>query len=97
MPKRQPVETKQLPLPFDDEYVDGWEGYRYLLCDDGMWHLVLKVYKARVVDTQCSADARIVKQVQRTGASMCPTCTAIQAAKWGKGPSATPQQRKERP
>ena len=96
MAKRQPVvDTRQLPLPFDAEFVEGWEGYRYLECDDGLWHLVLKIYKARVVDTQCSADARIIKQGQRDGTKMCPICTAIQAAKWGRGPYATPQQRRD--
>lgn len=93
MSKRQPVDTRQLPLPFDAEFVAGWEGYRYLMCDDGLWHLVLKVYAARVVDTQCSADARLIKQVPHSDAAMCPECTAIQAARWGKGPYVT--QRKE--
>jgi len=81
------VDPRQLPLTYT-EFVAGWRGWRWLLCDDNTWHLVSAIYKARVVDTQCAGDLRIVEQVNPNNLPMCKSCCDVQAARWAKGPPA---------
>lgn len=81
------VDPRQMKLPYD-EFVAGWKGWRWLLCDDGAWHLVSEIYQARVVDTQCAEDLRLVKQENPGNQPMCKVCCDIQASRWGKGPAA---------
>jgi len=83
---RQPVTDKrQLNLPLNLGFVPGWTGYKYLLCDDGKWHLTLEIRADMVADTQCSADAHVVAQRQCSDAPMCTECAELQAYRSSKG------------
>jgi len=80
-------DPRQMQLPYT-EFIAGWRGWRWLLCDDNTWHLVSAVYKARVVDTLCAGDLRVVEQENPNNRPMCTTCCDVQAARWNKNPSA---------
>lgn len=71
---------KQLSLPFEEPIGPGWKGKRYLLCSDGVWHLVLDIMEDGRANTQCCADAFIVPQPQVSTAGMCAECTQLQFA-----------------
>lgn len=74
----------QQELPFEDYEAPvepGWRGKRYLLCSDGLWHLVLEVHPNLMADTQCCADANVVLPVPSGDASpMCETCVKLHFA-----------------
>jgi hypothetical protein len=81
---RSPVtKMKQLPLPFDSEFVPGWKGNRYLRCSDNQWHLVLEIREGGVADTQCCEDVKISDQptTDARGLPMCETCVNLQFPK----------------
>lgn len=73
-------DPRQLQLPFEEPHEPGWKGKRYLLCDDGVWHLVLAILDGYVADTQCCANVHIVKPTPDNDQnhSMCPECSKLQ-------------------
>jgi hypothetical protein len=78
---RAPVtKMKQMPLPFDQEFVPGWKGARYLKCTDGKWHLVLEIREGRVADTQCCEDVRLHESPTSDEGNfpMCEVCVSLQ-------------------
>lgn len=82
MTGRTPVVTKmkQLPLPFEGAFVEGWKGKRYLKCDDGMWHLVFEIREGRTAETQCCEDVRVAVNPTSSEGNfpMCQVCTELQ-------------------
>jgi hypothetical protein len=79
--KKAAVDQRQLQLPLG-EFVPGWKGKRYLLCSDGVWHLVLEIRADYVAETQCGADVTVAQQEEHSQHPMCSDCAAIQGASW---------------
>lgn len=81
MNTRTPVtKMRQMPLPFDGEFVTGWKGKRYLKCDDNKWHLVLEIREGRTADTQCCEDVRLHASPTSDEGNfpMCEVCVSLQ-------------------
>lgn len=78
---KKPADGRQLQLPLG-EFVPGWHGKRYLLCSDGVWHLVLEVGAEYRAETQCGADVMVAQQEERSNHPLCQECAAIQGASW---------------
>ena len=57
----------------------GFVGKRYAFCSDGKYHLILSILDNGVVDTQCSTDVALVKDV---GGELCKECWEIQFGKY---------------
>lgn len=71
----------QQELPFDEPLRPGWKGRRYLLCSDGLWHLVLFIHDAEMADTQCCADVYVrLPPPSDSREPMCETCTKLHFA-----------------
>jgi len=68
---------------YDSQFVNGWTGRRYLKCDDGQWHLVLRILEGQVADTQCCEYLIVHKYPTLNDGSfpMCPTCVELQFPK----------------
>lgn len=84
--KKKPDE-RQLKLPYTD-LQPGWKGWKWLLCSDNKWHLVTAIYDEYVANTLCADDLKVAEQVNPNDHPMCNTCCEVQAARWGKSPSA---------
>jgi len=78
---------KQMPLPFDGKFVEGWKGSRYLKCTDDQWHLVLEIREGRVADTQCCENVKIHERPTSSEDNfpMCQECVKLQSMKSTKG------------
>lgn len=86
---KKQVSDKQLKLRFDpDTLQEGWTGNRYLLCNDGKWHLAYDILKGLMVDVACGAGVTLAKQEEWSKYPICRECSDLQAAKWDKGPLA---------
>lgn len=71
---------QQVELPFDAQFSPGWRGYRYLLCSDFQWHLVLSINEGGAADTQCCADVTLSAHptISSDTEPMCQECVALQ-------------------
>ena len=82
---REPVTASatQMNLPFDPEGIAiGWRGKRYLLCSDGVWHLVLEIREGLVADTQCCENVKVVLPRPDAPEALppCNICATLQYA-----------------
>jgi len=76
-----PSRMQQQELPFEEQLRPGWQGKRYLLCTDGVWHLALRILAGGVVDTQCCADAQaILPPPEGSTEQMCQDCVKLHFA-----------------
>jgi hypothetical protein len=86
---KKQISDRQLKLRFDPDLLqEGWTGNRYLLCDDGKWHLAYDIRKQLMVDVACCAGVTLVIQEEWSKHPICDECAEIQAARWGLGPRA---------
>jgi len=68
----------QQDLPFERPLEPGWQGKRYLLCSDGVWHLVLGIRDGNVADTQCCEDVDVQLPLPEGSTEpMCETCVKL--------------------
>lgn len=62
--------------------VPGYEGKRYGMCSDGLWHLVMKIYADGMTDTLCAVDVTVVQPQPTNDISiMCDECVEIHLGK----------------
>ncbi len=71
---------QQQELPFWEDFKPGWKGKRYLLCTDGVWHLILEIHPNLMADSQCCSDTTVVLPVPEfdTSSPTCPDCVRLQ-------------------
>lgn len=69
----------QQDLPFGEDFRPGWTGKRYLLCTDGVWHLILAIHPNLMADSQCCSDTTVVLPVPDSvaDAPMCQECAKL--------------------
>jgi hypothetical protein len=77
MEKREPSTRRVAPSSANATmapFVPGYSGKRYGVCDDKIWHLVLKVYDDGMTDVQCSENVRVVQPQPPTEDNDFPMC-----------------------
>jgi hypothetical protein len=86
-----PKRMQQQELPFEEPLQPGWQGKRYLLCNDGQWHLVLRILDGDMADTQCCADVEVIlPPASGSREPMCQECVRLHFAPKKGQPSAAP-------
>lgn len=86
-----PSRMQQQELPFEESLQPGWQGKRYLLCTDGVWHLALRILDGNVVDTQCCAGVEaILPPPEGSRERMCDECVKLHFAPKKNQPGGPP-------
>lgn len=58
----------------DRPLVPGFKGRVYGVCEDNVWHLILKIHGDGMADVQCSTNAYISKTQPPSENSVIPMC-----------------------
>lgn len=83
MDRREPSTAKTAPSSMnmtDRPFVAGYVGKRYGVCDDNVWHLVMKVYDDGMTDVLCSENVRVIQPQppsENNNLPMCKDCVNL--------------------